>query len=185
MHELKIVLIYEKGVNWPSVVLQPGALEIESNIVNDYKKIVSYSIANCKNFIQLNYESKGPNETVVSAGGEILHDQTVEIAAIYVDDILLNQQFVVDHSMYTPNYNSSFIEYCSENHIPLITEAHGATKFWHNGQWTFDFENDFWAWYCAKRENTVSLTGDQISKYLGQSDKQIQAQLADLKKYLT
>jgi hypothetical protein len=185
MHEFKIVLALEKGVHWPSVVLQPSAVEIESSMINDYKKTVSYLIVNCKNSIQLYYGSKESNETVISVNGEILHDQTVEIAAVYVDDILLNQQFLFDHSKYTPKYNLSFVEHCAENNIMLITEAHSATKFWHNGHWTFNFEDDFWAWYYSKRKHAGPLSGDQISKYIGQLSEQIQSQLSDLKKYLT
>jgi hypothetical protein len=185
MHDFKIVLTLEKGVSWPSVVLRPDAVEIESSIITDYKKTVSYSIVNCKNSIQLDYKSKESNETVVGDGGAILHDQTVEIAAVYVDDILLDQQFLFDHSNYTPKYNLSFVEYCTKNNIAINTKAHSATKFWHNGHWTFEFNDDFWSWYCSKRKNAVALSGDQISKYLGQSDDQIQTQLSDLKKYLT
>ena len=185
MHEFKLVLNLEKGATWPFIVLQPSAVEIESSMINDYKKTVSYLIVNCKNSIQLNYGSKESNETVISVNGEILHDQTVEIAAVYVDDILLDQQFLFDHSKYTPKYNLSFVEYCAEKNITLVTEAHSATKFWHNGYWTFNFEDDFWAWHYSKRKNAGPLSGDQISKYLGQSSEQIQSQLSDLKKYLT
>lgn len=185
MHEFKIVLTQEKGANWPSVAIQPDAVEIDSSMINDYKKTVSYLVVNCKNSIQLDYMSKEATETVVDASGKILHDQTVEIVAVYVDDILLDQQFLFDHSKYTPKYNLSFVEYCAKNNITLTTEAHSATKFWHNGHWAFDFSDDFWSWYCSKRKNAVLLAGDQISKYLGQSGEQIQAQLTDLKKYLT
>jgi hypothetical protein len=185
MHEFKIVLALEKGMNWPSYQWQTPATEIESTAVSDYKKTITYAVTDCKNNLQLEYLGKSPNETVVDSFGKILYDQTLEIAAVYVDDILLNQQFLFDHSEYTPKYNLNFVEYCAENNITIITEAHSATKFWHNGRWAFNFEDDFWAWYCSKRKIAESLSDDQISKYLGQSGQQIQSQLSDLKKYLT
>jgi hypothetical protein len=184
MHEFKIVLVLEKGATWPVYSWQPEATEIESIVVNDYKKIVSYLITDCKNNIRLNYLNKGAHETIVSSAGKILHDQTIEIKEIYVDNILLDGQFLFNHSKYIPNYNTDFIKYCIENNILLTTEAHCATKFWHNGQWIFEFDYNFWPWYCAKGKNSIELSSSQISKYLGQSADQIQDHLNELKKHL-
>jgi hypothetical protein len=184
MHEFKIILVLEKGRSWPDYAWQPPATNIDSVNVDEYKKTVTYLI-NCVDCnIQLDYNSKAPNETVVDSTGKIIHDQTLEISAVYVDDILLDQQFLFDNSKYTPDYNSEFVNYCAENHIPLVTDAHSATKFWHNGIWRFEFEDDFWRWHYSKRKNTTSLSKDQISKYLGQSDEEIKLQLDELKKYL-
>jgi hypothetical protein len=184
MHEFKIVLTLEKGRSWADYRWNSTAVILDSVEVNDYKKTVTYLIADTKQNIQLVYHSKGSDETVVDYEGKILHDQTLEISAVYVDDILLDQQFLFDNSKYSPNYNLEFVNHCTENNIPLVTDAHSAIKFWHNGIWRFEFEDDFWAWYCSKRKNVTSLSKDQISKYLGQSNEEIKLQLNELKKYL-
>ena len=184
MHEFKIVLVLEKGRSWPDYAWDHTAIKIDSVDVNDYKKIITYQINCSEHSIQLDYTSKGPGETVIDSAGTILHDQTLEISAVYVDDILLNQQFLFDNSKYIPNYNTEFVSYCAENNISLTIDAHSATKFWHNGVWRFEFNGDFWAWHCSKRTSVGSLSKDQISKYLGQSNEEIKLQLNELKKYL-
>jgi hypothetical protein len=189
MHEFKIVLTLEKGRSWPDFNWIPAAIKIDSVDVDDYKKTVTYLIADAKQNIQLEYHSKGPDETVIDAAGKILHDQTLEISAVYVDDILLNHQFLFDNSNYIPNYNPIFVSYCAENNITVITEAQSATKFWHNGNWTFEFEDNFWLWYFllnknSNEEKVNSLSREQINSYLGYSDAQIQSQLNNLKTHL-
>ena len=185
MHKFKIILLLEKGLTWPTYVWSVDAVEIESTLLNSHRKTVGYLINNCKNTIQLEYLHKSTEETIINSAGEILNDQTLKIDSVYVDDILLDQQFLFDHSEYNPNYRLDFINYCNENNIKLQTGPHQSTKFWHSGTWNFEFENNFWAWYSLKRKTLNSLTVDQVSKYLGQSAEQIQIQLDDLKKYLT
>jgi hypothetical protein len=184
MHEFKIILVLEKGQTWPNYTWHPTAIKLDCVDVNDYKKTVTYLINCSDHSIQLDYSHKGSDETVVDYEGKILHDQTLEISAVYVDDILLDQQFLFDNSKYSPNYNLEFVNHCTDNNIPLVTDAYSAIKFWHNGIWRFEFEDDFWAWHCSKRKNVPSLSKDQISKYLGQSNEEIKRQLNELKKYL-
>ena len=116
MHEFKIKLTLEKGRSWPSYTWQSAATEIDSVDVCDYKKTITYLINCSGHSIQLNYNAKEPNETVVDSTGKIIHDQTLEISVVYVDDILLDQQFLFDNSKYTPDYNSKFV-----NEIAILT----------------------------------------------------------------
>jgi hypothetical protein len=152
---------------------------LEEITIDNYTKLVKHRVCGDIDKIIVEYLEKSSNETVVDSSGQIIHDQTLTIETIYVDDIQLDSSIVAQSARYYPCYRKDFIEYCQNNNIDLLVGPQQAMKFWHSGEWKFIFERDFWAWYYQQR-----VIGNESNNYVGQSSDQIKSKLAELKQLL-
>jgi histidinol phosphatase-like PHP family hydrolase len=87
---------------------------------------------------------------------------------MWVDDVLLNFDYILSSIKFIPNYKESFLQYCSQHNITVDHNPHPLELF-HNGTWIFTFEKPFWSWYAQQRQRNINVkfNSDEIELYIG------------------
>lgn len=180
MVHASIILELDRGLSWPQYCFDCASLVTAETVINSNKKRVTVEL-HPTNSLVLEYINKSQNETIVNSAGAIVQDQTLEIKSVYFDQILLDSAVIQHMSQYLPRYHLGFVAHCEQNNISIDHGVQHQLKFWHNGQWSLTWSNDFWAQYQTVRRalyatDNLNLTGYTLDD--------IQQKLHDLKKLL-
>lgn len=171
------------GRTWPDYQFNFPA-SISSVDITDSSRLHTVVIENIDSAVIL-YLYKGENETVV-ADGKIIRDQKIKIKKVYVDDILLESNILEFNSLFIPQYNQSFINYCKDNNLKVDHSPVHSLDFYHSGQWILDFGSNFWTWYQKCRLDTAIkyMPAEQVDAFIGLFDSQTTVMLQNLKQKL-
>lgn len=157
-----------KGRNWPDYHFIGLSKILTNEQLSDNIRLVSHQVAT-ESPLSFVY-SKPADETIIQHG-KIIKDQKLSIKTIHADDILLENNIINHHSYYVPNYNASFIDYCSKNNITVDLGPLHIFEFYHSGTWSLVFNQEFWSWYANKRKDYdamfTSLNEKEMELYVG------------------
>lgn len=134
-----------QGLSWPEVSLTVNDQYITRTVIDDQNKTLS-AVVNLDqegNTIILNYVNKTEQETIVE-DGKIIKDQSLELAKVHIDDILVDSWFWTE-SYYYPRYFESYLKQFPSSprqlksqliwHFPgayIINKIPNANQFWDN-----------------------------------------------------
>ena len=185
MASVIVELEQHQGLSWPTYQFNLQNSIIGQNNINEYTRTVTHALSGVDT-ISITY-IKNPNETVLQ-NGKILRDQTLTIKNIYVDDILLDLNLMLDRAEFLPNYNQQFLNHCRDNNIPIDMGPMHVGTFFHSGTWVLPLAEDFWAWYLDarnQRDNQYStLSQKEKELYLGNTSEHHQLLLNKLQDLL-
>lgn len=182
--QIKILLELCRGVTWPSINIE-GTVD---TVVIDKTENLRNVIITCypaNNQVVLHRINKQVSDTVVR-NGEIVQDQTVSLKKIWVDNILLDTDLILNLAMYRNAFSQDYLDYCAQQHLdPEPVQTHWHTWYF-NGIWQWQFEQPFWIWYCQQRQNKqkLGLTKEQVELYVGTGTDKHQHLMQQLKTLL-
>ena len=172
-----------QGKNWPNLEFYKEITSSEY-LIDSYTKRVNIKIHNCQHKLEFFNTNKNDYDTIVE-NGKIIRDQSVKLKRIWVDDILLNFNYILPYVKYAPDYKESFLNYCMQNSIPIDYTPYPFELF-HNGSWVFTFEEPFWEWYNQVRQKnaTNGISQNNIELYIGTHSIDKDTNFKKLKKLL-
>jgi hypothetical protein len=177
MIDATIVLELEKAQSWPKYQFSVLPLSMVECPIDDDRKQVVYQFVLDTRF-SLMYYDKTSDETIVDCTGTIVKDQTLLVHSVYVDGILIKDDMLKYMSQYSPNYREDFIKYCIEHNIDIDYSPQKNLKFWHPGEWTLEWTDDFWKHYQSVRK---ALYPKADPNYTGYTHEDIERKLVQIK----
>jgi len=175
-----LTLELEQGLSWPEFYFNVEPESVVESLTGTGKKQVVVKL-NVVDKLSMVYYNKTPQQTIVDQHGTITQDQTLAIQNVYFDDFLLDPKVINLMSHYTPKYNQGFIDYCQQHNIHVDHNPQHQLKFWHNGTWQLDWDQDFWTQYQQQRRSIYST---ENLNYSGYTFSDINDQLLHLKALL-
>lgn len=146
------------SVEWPKIKIIHNDKTI-NDIVCDSPQITFYIEPKKTNNVQIYYYNKRQNHTIIE-DGKIKQDQSLELANIRVDDILLEKWFIND-GHYRPFYFPKYIQQLRDKRINQSPpEILPSQRIWHfPGKFQLPvFGDDFFDWYFASyRDKEIDL----------------------------
>jgi hypothetical protein len=137
---------------WPQVeISSPGARTVQRTVVE--RDIVTLTVPQCDgvSHITIKYVNKTEQDTRVH-GDDIVEDQTLTLARVWCDDIVMENWFLTDGS-YCPRYFPGFLQRCPQAAPTLPSQL-----IWHfPGEYRMAFRTPFWQWYAKERRDRVTL----------------------------
>jgi len=182
--QIKLLLEISRGHNWPTILISDCDI---SEIISDTGDVREILVRCCptKNEIKLVRSNKDGSETVV-VNGQILRDQTVTLKKIWVDDILLDLDLVLEMAVFRNEFTDDYINYCAERSVEMASvESHWHTWYF-NGIWQWTFDEPFWPWYARQKRDYQNkhLSKEHIELYVGTSAKNHQDLMHTLRELL-
>lgn len=182
--QIKILFELYKGITWPTITIENT---VDVAVIDQTENLQRIIITCCPtdNQVVLHRTNKQGSETVI-VDGQIVQDQTVSLKKIWVNDILLDTDIILDVAVYRNEFSKDYFDYCAQQKVdPLPVETHWHTWYF-NGIWLWQFEQPFWAWYCQQRQNKqlIGFTNEQVELYVGTGVNEHQFLMQQLKKLL-
>jgi hypothetical protein len=164
-----IELILSKGMTYPTWAIEPAGTIINSVEINDTRTVlIDIPIDNVTS-ITLTNSGKTDQETIIE-DGHIVKDQKISVNRIWVNEILLENSFVINQSQTIPNYSQSNLDYAIEHNIELDKVLFTDTLYF-NGIWKFNFKQPFFKWYNQIIINELSGFNHWVTQsHLGLAD---------------
>jgi hypothetical protein len=143
-----------QGRTWPSAHILVNNFQIHTQEINNVNTEMSVDVFMDRgpNNISICFFSKQERETVIEQGN-IVADQSLELIAVYADDILLESWFWTDHyylAQYFRGYKKQFPDAPEQLYSQLIWHFPGRFMITN-----LPSTADFWDWYQKNRTSRV------------------------------
>jgi hypothetical protein len=172
-----------KGLSWPTLSFN-NSVETKVIPVDEYTQTILVTCQSSNQVIFVNRTGKTGQETIV-VDGNIVRDQTVTLEKIWVDEILLDIDMILEEACFVNDFPLDYIEYCKKQNIALAaTESHWNTWYF-NGVWTYKFNVPFWPWYFKKRKEKQFKYHSEKDREMFIGSNEHQSLLGELKKLLS
>jgi hypothetical protein len=171
------------GQSWPKLEFFQDIVKIKEVPVNNYKKLVTFSVDIQQFPFVIENVNKKESDTLVE-NNVIIQDQIVKLQNIWAENILLNLGLLINYTNFVPNYHNGYLNYCKEHNIVLESSLQ-SYSFYFNGKFYLNFELPFWHWYAQIRKPIQSdLSQQQINLYIGEIGNDQVEHLRNLKDLL-
>lgn len=175
---------YNKGLSWPELLIR-DTVDATMSDVTEFKRRVYITCAPAQNSLLINRINKTGSETLVK-NGVIIRDQTVTLEKIWVDDILVDLDLILQLSVFVNDFPSEYLEYCKTNNIESAPRDSHWPIWYFNGTWEWSYQVPFWNWYATEKIERQSRYhfGQNRELYIGTNAKDHRELLDELKKRL-
>lgn len=174
-HKFEFVLRGTRSRNWPCVSVICNGQHCYSTTVDEETVFVAeLYMDQLDNMITLHYFNKTQGDTITDAEGNITADQSLELVAVRMDGILL-ENWVWNEGTYHPQYFPGFLR-----SNPLAPASLRSQLIWHfPGRFQLPLlphGDRFWTWYQSERQqrvlsDLVDPTGQIAGNYRGMTDE--------------
>jgi hypothetical protein len=146
----KIGLSGSSPIKQPKIQIKVSNKEYVSTMLTKNANETEYfefdaAIEEGSNFLEIVFENKANQDTILDQKGNIVSDLLLNIDSIEIAEIDLGP-LKWTASIYKPDYPKSYIQHCESNGQTLLTELRECVNLGWNGQWILPFTSPFYVW---------------------------------------